>query len=88
MKPKFAGMFSLTILVILLINPSSARDCFSWTVTKRANYIEILPALMYWPKITYMMLDSQASCSFIAKRDAFANSYSSQIVSTYQGYSI
>ena len=38
----------LSLLVLLLANTIQCSDCFGWSITKRANYMELLPQLLFY----------------------------------------
>ncbi len=56
----------LSIMLISFVGISLQTDCLSWGVTKRADYLEILPLLMYYPRINWININPSSSCTVLA----------------------
>ena len=38
----------LSLLVLSFASTIQCSDCFGWSITKRANYMELLPQLLFY----------------------------------------
>ncbi|TNV86459.1 hypothetical protein FGO68_gene16457 [Halteria grandinella] len=56
-----------------------ATDCFSWSVTKRVNYMEVLPLMIYYDQINWINLDPQQTCTFRTYEAVFLKTFSSNL---------
>ena len=73
----------LMVFIGLLTASTYASDCFSWSVTKRANYLEILGASMFYDQINWINLDAAKTCSFSTYGDASLRFYSNDLSASY-----
>ena len=39
---------SLALVLLMLAQTTEASDCFGWSITKRASYMELLPQLLFY----------------------------------------
>ena len=78
----------LFILLIssLLLPLALSSDCYAWSVTKRAKYMEVVPTLLYYDHVDWINLDPTKSCSFKTYEASMVKRYSTDVVITYQKF--
>ena len=76
----------LLFILGLFSYSAKATDCFSWSVTKRAEYLDVLGSLMYYDMINWINLDASKTCSFSAYGDTNVKFFSNDLTATYQEF--
>lgn len=75
------------LLALLIAAPlTQAADCFGWSVTKRVNYLEVLPLMIYYDHVNWINLDSRSACTFKTYEAVFIKTTSPDLVVSYQTY--
>ncbi len=80
------GSSILQLLVVasaLLLNLGTTTDCFAWSVTKRADYIEVLPLLLYYDHVNWINLDATKTCTYKTFEATFLKFYSNDFSASY-----
>ena len=77
-------LLQLTTLLVLLPLRSSASDCFGWSITKRANYMELLPQLLYYDQVNWINLDPNRTCTFKTYEAVFVQLLNKNLSASYQ----
>ena len=81
------ALYLTALLSVTLLPQASAVDCFGWSVTKRVNFMEMLPMLLYYDQINWINLDPSRTCTFRTTEALFMKLYTSDLVVSYQPYS-
>ena len=76
-------MLFIAIALPCLLN---ATDCFGWSFTKRANYMEMLPSLLYYDQVNWINLDPSRACTFRTYEAVFLSLLSPDLTAQYQVY--
>ncbi len=63
-----------------------ASDCFGWSITKRANYMELLPQLLYYDQVNWINLDPNRTCTFKTYEAVFLQLINKNLTASYQVY--
>lgn len=74
------------LLLLTYLHPTQAIDCFGWSVTKRVNYLEVLPMMMYYDHVNWINLDPLKTCTFKTFEAVFLKTFSSNLIVSYQPY--
>ncbi len=74
------------VLFLAAFNAVQAIDCFGWSVTRRVNYLEIVPMLLYFDKVDWINLDPGFTCTFKSTQSVFLQLYSANLTASYQVY--
>jgi hypothetical protein len=74
----------LIIASLLLALVGATPDCYDFTVTQvKKNYLEILPELIYFGHVDWLMLDAGQNCAFYTYEDVWFKAYDPQISGIY-----
>ena len=74
----------LIIAAVLLSSVLATPDCYDFSVTQvKANYLEILPTLLYFNHVDWMLLDPGQNCAFYTYGDVFFKAYDADVVAIY-----
>lgn len=76
-----------TLLCLLLLLPLAlAGDCFTWRVSKKSPYLELLPTAVFYDQVDWINLDPSASCTVNTFGDSVVRFYSGELSAKYQKY--
>ena len=64
------------VLLMAALSAVQAIDCFGWSVTRRVNYLEIVPMLLYFDHVDWINLDPGYTCTFKSTQSVFLELYS------------
>ena len=78
--------FILAIIIVTLTQTATASDCYGWSITKRAKFMELLPQLLFYDKVNWINLDPSRSCTFKTYEAVFIQLLSPNLQATYQTY--
>ena len=79
---KATAFFLLSTLAVAV----QGIDCFGWSVTRRVNYLEVVPMLLYFDHVDWINLDPGYTCTFRTNQAVFLQLYSSNLTASYQEY--
>ena len=73
----------LLFLSISYIEYVHAVDCFGWSWTKRASYVELLPSMIYFDQVDWINLNPTRSCTFKTTEAVFLKLYDKKLTASY-----
>ena len=77
-------MQTLTILSLLILSVVATPDCYDFSVTsKKTDYLEVLPSLLFYRQVDWLMLESGQNCGFYTYGDVFLKSYDADVSGIY-----
>ena len=76
----------LALVLLMLAQKTQASDCFAWSITKRASYMELLPQLLYFDQVNWINLDPSRTCTFRTQEAVFVELLNPNLTATYQTY--
>ena len=73
----FVSKMSTMVLMLsmILIESVLSVDCFAWSWTKRASYVEFLPQMVYFDQVDWINLNPTRSCTFKSTEAVFLKLY-------------
>ena len=86
MKATSAALSCACLVLLSLMQTAQATDCFGWSWTKRASYMEMLPQLLYYDKVDWINLDPGRTCTFFSTEAVFLLLINKNLTATYQTY--
>ena len=86
MKVTAAALSCLCLIALSLLQTVQAVDCFGWSWTKRASYMEMLPQLLYYDKVDWINLDPGRTCTFFSTEAVFLLLINKNLTASYQTY--
>ena len=82
-KMKNITIALLSLVLAVLIPSGISADCFGWSITKRASYMELLPQMLYYDKVNWINLDPNRTCTMKVTEAVFLKLYNSNMVASY-----
>lgn len=71
------------LMVASMVSLGSTTDCFAWSVTKRADYLEVLPLILYYDRVNWINLDATKTCTYKTFEATFLKFYSNDLSASY-----